>query len=355
MKISVAFAVVLALALFTALLAPATVDAQRLFAGLEDASLATRSSNLSGFPNVTWTNHFAFEVNGAACAPDRTLYLVNGPFTTRLYRSTLAGPPVYVANVSVDIHGLGYGRNRLYGFSNFSTLGIYEINPQTGAATLVINTSTQGFRFFGLDYNPLDDRLYGYTEYGVSGLYAIDIDSGGMTRLAGSPPNVNGQGRALAVGNNTVYLLATRGDEGEPCFAYDLAQGPGGTWTPFTNPYPAHHNTGGAAWIPAEITGAGAEAPPASGLRLLVVGPQPAAGEVALAYELPGAGAARLEIFDALGRRVAVPMAGPRAAGPQTIVWNGRGMAGAPVASGVYLARLVAGPEQAITRIVIVR
>jgi len=355
MRISVALAVVLALALVTALLAPTAVEAQRLFAGLEDASLVTRSSNLAGFPNVTWSNHFAFEVNGAACAPDRTLYLVNGPFTTRLYRSTLGGPPVYLANVSVDIHGLGYGRNRLYGFSNFSTLGIYEINPQTGAATLVINTSTQGFRFFGLDYNPLDDRLYGYTEYGVSGLYAIDIDSGGMTRLAGGPPNVNGQGRALAVGNNTVYLLATRGDEGEPCFAYDLTQGPGGTWTPFTNPYPAHHNTGGAAWIPAEITGASSEAPPANELRLLVAGPQPAAGDVALAYELPGAGPVRLEIFDTLGRRVAVPMAGPRAAGPQTIVWNGRGMAGAPVASGVYLARLVAGPEQAITRIVIVR
>jgi hypothetical protein len=350
MRISVVFA----FALSCTFLIPATSSAQRLFAGLEDASLVTRSSDLAGFPTVTWTNHFPFEVNGAACAPDRTLYLVNGPFTTRLYRSTLAGPPVFVANVSVDIHGLGYGRNRLYGFSNFTTLGIYEINPLTGAATLLIDTSTPGFRFFGLDYNPLDDKLYGYTEYGVSGLYEIDIDSGAMTRLVGSPPAVNGQGRALAVGNNTVYLLATRGDDGEPCFAYDLAQGPGGAWVGFTNPYPLHHNTGGATWIPAENTDAGAQSPPASTLRLALAGPQPAAGEVALVYELPGAGGARLEIFDTLGRRVAVPVLGPND-GRQTVIWDGRGPAGAPVPSGIYLARLVAGSKEAVARIVIVR
>lgn len=352
MRISIFIA--LALALSLALLFPVPGIAQRLFVGLEDASLATRSSPLTGFPNVGWSNHFAFEVNGAACAPDGTLYLVNGPFTTRLYRSTLDGPPQFVTNVSVDIHGLGYGRGRLYGFSNFSTLGIYAIDPLTGAATLVINTSTQGFRFFGLDYNPLDDKLYGYTEYGVSGLYAIDIDSGAMARLAGSPPDVNGQGRALAVGNNTVYLLATRGDEGEPCFAYDLAQGPGGVWVAFTNPYPAHHSTGGATWIPGGTSGANETPPPANPLRLALAGPQPASDRVGFTYDLGGAAAARLEIYDALGRRVATP-ALPLAAGTQAVAWNGRGMTGAPVPSGVYLARLVAGSKEATTRIVIVR
>ncbi len=339
-----------------ALLLPTSADAQRLFVGLEQSSLVTRSSDLAGFPGVTWTDHFPFEVNGAACAPDGTLYLCNGPFTTRLYRSTLTGPPQFVANVTVDVHGMGYGRGRLYGYSNFtSPLGIYAIDAQTGVATLAIDTSAQGFRFFGLDYNPLDDKLYGYTEYGASGLYAIDIDSGAMTRLVGSPPNVNGQGRALAVGNNTVYLLATRGDEGEPCFAYDLSQGPGGAWTPFTNPYPAHHSTGGAAWIPGSPSAIGAEAPETGALRLVLGGSEPAGSAAELRFELPAAGLIQLDIFNVLGRRMAAPIRGRLEAGSHVVRWDGRSDAGSRVPSGIYLARLVQGREQATARILIVR
>ena len=54
----------------------------------------------------------------------------------------------------------------------------------------------------------------------------------------------------MAVGRNTVYLTATRGDDGIPYYAYDLAQGAGGQWQAFTQPYPTHHSTGGAAYIP---------------------------------------------------------------------------------------------------------
>jgi hypothetical protein len=227
--------------------------AQRLFVGLEDSRLPTRTTDLSGFPDVTYTDHFAFEVNGATARPDGLIYLCNGPFSSKLYTSTLEGPPRFATNIGVDVHGLGYGRGRLFGFSNFSSpMGIYEIDTDSGAATLRVDTSREGFRFFALDFNARDGLLYGYTEYGDSGLYSIDPDTGEMTKIVRPPPNVNGQGRALAVGRNTVFLAATRGDEGEPCFAYDLSQGRNGQWVGFTNPYPLHHSTGGAAWIPGD-------------------------------------------------------------------------------------------------------
>ena len=223
-----------------------------LFVGLEGQTLPVRSSDLSGFPNVTWDNHFAFDVSGAAAKPDGTLFLCNGAFTTRLYSSSRTGPPRRLATISVDIHALAFGRDTLWGYSNFATpKGIYAIDPTTGAATLVLDVYTgTGFRFFALAYNPVDDLLYGYTEYGDSGLYSINVDNGAMIKIVDTIPAANGQGRGMAVGRNTVYLTATRGDAGIPHYAYDLAQGHNGTWVPFTNPYPNHHSTGGAAWIP---------------------------------------------------------------------------------------------------------
>jgi hypothetical protein len=330
------------------------VHAQFLFVGLEDSSLPTRTSTLAGFPNVSWVNRFPFEVNGAACAPNGTLYLCNGPFTTRLYRSTLAGPPEFVTNIAVDVHGLGYGRGRLYGFSNYgSPMGIYAIDPVNGSATLAVDTSPQGYRFFGLDYNPLDDSLYGFTEYGTSGLYRIDIDSGEMVRLVSTPPGVGGQGRALAVGNNTVYLLATRGDEGEPCFAYDLAQGAGGSWVAFTNPYPANHNTGGATWIP-NPAGIGDAESGSDRLRLQLSGAHPCASLATLLCSFPHGGDARLEIFDTLGRRVATPFSGSVAAGTRAVVWDLRSDEDRRVPGGAYFVRLFHAGDVQTERVVVV-
>ena len=227
-----------------------------LFVGLEGSAPATRSSDLSGFPNVIWSKHFAFDVSGAAARPDGTLFLCNGAFTTRLYTATPTRRPQLIATISVDIHALAFGRDTLWGFSNFApTKGIYEINPATGQATLVLDVHTgTSFRFFALDYNPVDDLLYGYTEFGDSGLYSINIDTGEMLKIVNTIPAANGQGRGMAVGNNTVYLTATRGDEGIPCFAYDLSQGANGVWVPFTQPYPQFHSTGGAAWIPDPVS-----------------------------------------------------------------------------------------------------
>jgi hypothetical protein len=242
----------------------ATVHAQQLFVGLEGSSPQTKSTGLGDFPDVDWQTHFSFDVSGAAASPDGTLYLCNGAFTTHLYVSTDFGSPQQLATLDEDIAGLAFGRGSLYGYSNYaSPKGIYEIDTDTGACTLVLDVYTgTGYRFFALDYNPVDDLFYGYTEYGDSGLYSINIDTGEMIKLVDTIPASNGQGRGMAVGNNTVYLTATRGDDDIPYFAYDLAQGIGGEWVPFENPYPTFHSTGGAAFIPGpcigDIDGSGA-------------------------------------------------------------------------------------------------
>lgn len=239
--------------LWTATLCVAGFARAQLWVGLEDASLALKSSDLAGFPVVSWTNHPAFEVNGMAAAPDGSLFICNGPFTTRIHRYNPAtGATQLLCTSAVDLHGLGYGHDTLYGFANFaSPMGIYSIDLESGAATLVVNTSASGRRFFGLDFNPADGLLYGYDEYGSpGGLCSIDPESGEILSLAGPIPAENSQGRALAVGNGVVYVAATRGDDGIACYAWDLEAG--GPWTAFTQPYPTYHNTGGAAFLGGE-------------------------------------------------------------------------------------------------------
>jgi len=79
-------------------------------------------------------------------------------------------------------------------------------------------------------------------------------------------------------------------------------------------------------------------APPA--LRL-AVSPNPAAGASRLAWAMPAAGRARLEVLDLAGRRVATLLDGELPAGAHARAWDGRDAGGRAVPPGVYLARLV--------------
>jgi len=221
-----------------------------LFVGLEGSTPVTFHSNMEGFPEIEWNSLFSMDVSGAAATPDGRIYLCEGAFTTHLYQASLILDPQQLCTIASDMSALAYGRDTLWGYSNYATpRGIYSIDTNTGATELALDVGT--FRFFALDYNPADDLFYGYTEYGASGLYSVNIDTGEMIQLASSIPATNGQGRGMAVGDNTVFLTATRGDDGIPYFAYDIAQGAGGEWVEFSNPYPTYHSTGGAAWIAA--------------------------------------------------------------------------------------------------------
>ena len=77
--------------------------------------------------------------------------------------------------------------------------------------------------------------------------------------------------------------------------------------------------------------------------------PNPFNSQTVLSYFLHAPGPARLEVFALTGQRVVVLHQGPQQAGYHRLRWNGRDDAGRPVASGMYLYRLVTN-EGVLTR-----
>jgi plastocyanin len=68
--------------------------------------------------------------------------------------------------------------------------------------------------------------------------------------------------------------------------------------------------------------------------------PNPTSGGVTSAINLPRAGRARLEVFDAQGRRIATPLDTELSMGIHGVVWDGRRSDGTRVRTGIYLMRL---------------
>ena len=102
--------------------------------------------------------------------------------------------------------------------------------------------------------------------------------------------------------------------------------------------------------VPSAVDASG----PARELRFELVSAQPALVSASLRYTLPRFGALRLSIYDVRGRQVRRLLdqpAGASLAGEAR--WDLRDERGARVASGVYFARLDAGPAHATRRIVV--
>lgn len=94
----------------------------------------------------------------------------------------------------------------------------------------------------------------------------------------------------------------------------------------------------------------GAPPPPAAVMR--PNSPNPFGASTSLRFGLARAGAARVDLFDVQGRRVRALFDGALDAGDHALTWDGRDDRGAPVAAGVYLARLSAGGATSVTRVV---
>ena len=77
--------------------------------------------------------------------------------------------------------------------------------------------------------------------------------------------------------------------------------------------------------------------------------PNPFNSQTVIPYFLLAPGPARLEVYALTGQRVAVLQQGPQPAGMHRLHWDGRGAEGGPLASGIYLYRLVTA-EGALTR-----
>ena len=71
--------------------------------------------------------------------------------------------------------------------------------------------------------------------------------------------------------------------------------------------------------------------------------PNPFNPETRIAFDVREATDVRLDVYDALGRLVATLAEGPMEAGSYEVTWDGRDLAGRPLASGVYVYRMRAG------------
>ena len=90
-------------------------------------------------------------------------------------------------------------------------------------------------------------------------------------------------------------------------------------------------------------------------LGTLAVAPSPLREDCEIRFSLARPADVALELFDVAGRRVASLAAGRRASGVHTVHWNGRHADGAPVAEGVYFARLRVAGLTRTQRLVVVR
>jgi hypothetical protein len=70
--------------------------------------------------------------------------------------------------------------------------------------------------------------------------------------------------------------------------------------------------------------------------------PNPARGIIRLDYELDRPGEARLEVFDATGRKIRTLMSGAQETGPGSAVWDRKNDGGGRTAAGIYFVKLTA-------------
>lgn len=113
--------------------------------------------------------------------------------------------------------------------------------------------------------------------------------------------------------------------------------------------------TDGLVHLFQDDTGTAAGAAPPPPVRLLPPWPNPANPAVTIAFQLDAPCRARLAVFDAAGRRVALIADGAFPAGRHTITWRGRDDAGRAVPSGVYRALLTAGGARRARALVLLR
>ena len=97
----------------------------------------------------------------------------------------------------------------------------------------------------------------------------------------------------------------------------------------------------------------GGEAPLA--FQLAGSQPNPFNPATAIVFAIAAPGQVQLQIIDPKGRVVRDLVCGPLAAGRHTVQWDGRDEQGRSVASGLYLARLRAGQQEAVAKLTLAR
>jgi hypothetical protein len=127
-----------------------------------------------------------------------------------------------------------------------------------------------------------------------------------------------------------LVVYRTDGTEAQGFLAYDL------TWEPSSTGLPELPPT----------------TPPATPLALafLPPAPNPTHGPATLAFDLPSAGAVRIDVFDVAGRHVRRLVDRTLAGGRQEVLWDGKDAEGHRAPRGTYLLRLTSPSGEQLTR-----
>jgi hypothetical protein len=210
-----------------------------------------------------------------------------------------------------------------------------------------------------------------------AGVHVLLTDPQGLRvgfDAAGAEINDLGDRAALATGPGGWPRVIVLRDPDAGTFAAELSGVQAGDWA--VKAYLAHESGGGvlratslsSAGSGSEVRGLHVGQPleltwyaspagvgdDAGGVGFISVGPVPSRGAVRFAYRVAEPDArVRLEIFDLLGRRVAMPIDAPAAAGTHSLAWDGVDAHGQRLARGVYVARLDTGGHRDTRRIVL--
>jgi hypothetical protein len=186
----------------------------------------------------------------------------------------------------------------------------------------------------------------GFGDFAIGELFvptftiAASAGANGAISPSGSVAVSAGAGQAFSITPDPGYLVAD-------VLVDSVSVGPVTNYT--FNDVVANHSI--SATFSPDVTGVGGGALVFAFARPT---PNPAPGATVLAFTLPVATHARIDIVDVTGRRVAVHE-GEFAAGTHAWRWDGSGTGGGRVGSGVYFARLVTRLGTRVERIALVR
>jgi hypothetical protein len=136
---------------------------------------------------------------------------------------------------------------------------------------------------------------------------------------------------------------------------YTDAEPGGGTWYYLVTAEDVHGNEGDPSNEASANAWVGIDDVMPTVLAIRGNAPNPFNPVTTIAYDLPESGHVRLDVYTADGSLVATVEDGFREAGRRQAVWNGTNPAGSEMPSGVYFARLAAGDETAVHRMVLLK
>jgi hypothetical protein len=198
----------------------------------------------------------------AADNVNSVLYWNNGGnLHSATFASLLSGAPTITTvamtynATGVNFVGLGYNptTGKLIGTRNIATEAVYEIDPVTGVASIIMaHPST--FDFGGLEYDAETGQTYGLSDTApvgsVRGLYRLDSDSV-QTFISGYPAgetDIDG----LAVGGGRAYYV-TDGPNTTQANFYVIDIATGAQVGTLPSPFTGSGTFGAAAWAPGLI------------------------------------------------------------------------------------------------------